>query len=261
MPNSVPGDQHPDPHAAAWDPNAMLQQPVAAAAAPTGNDAAQVIDAVQVMMPPEIPPEQQGYDQAVATAASVEVPEVPAFALTEWDKNLAELKAFKERFGHTNVTTNDNKELATWVFFQKQQYRNMLNGQATTLTPDQANQLPQLGLFDSAKPKKKDQGLKSTESRGRSKDEETWNSRLAQLKQFHAQSGHFRVPVTEKRGMKRPRASTGNEVLDAETVKLGKWVKRQRRQFTTDQLSSDRVAALTEIGFDFKPGKNELTAI
>lgn len=112
----------------------------------------------------------------------------------------------------------------------------------------------QLGLFDTTKSKKKDPGLKSTESRGRLKDDETWNSRLAQLKQFHAQSGHFRVPVTEKRGMKRPRASTGNEVLDAETVKLGKWVKRQRRQFTTDQLSSDRVAALTEIGFDFKPG-------
>lgn len=142
MPNSVPGDQHPNPHAAAWDPNAMLQQPVAA---PTANDASQVIDAVQVMMPPEIPPEQQGYNQAVATAAaSVEVPELPAFEPTEWDKNLADLKAFKERFGHTNVTTNDNKELAAWVFFQKQQYRNMLNGQATALTPDQANQLLQV---------------------------------------------------------------------------------------------------------------------
>eukprot|EP00574_Skeletonema_japonicum_P003827 CAMPEP_0201722396 /NCGR_PEP_ID=MMETSP0593-20130828/6793_1 /ASSEMBLY_ACC=CAM_ASM_000672 /TAXON_ID=267983 /ORGANISM="Skeletonema japonicum, Strain CCMP2506" /LENGTH=692 /DNA_ID=CAMNT_0048213349 /DNA_START=38 /DNA_END=2116 /DNA_ORIENTATION=- len=250
MPNSVAADdQHPNPHAAAWDPNALIQQPVAAAPAPTDHDAAQVI--AQVM----IPPEQQGYDQAVAAAASVEVPEVPAFAApTQWDKNLGDLKAFKERFGHTNVTTNDHKELADWVFFQKQEYRNMLNGQATTLTPEQANQLLQLGLLDSTKPKKKDQGLKSAESRGRSKDEETWNARLAQLKQFHAHSGHFRVPVTEKRGMKRPRASTANEVLDAETVKLGKWVKRQRRQYTTDQLSSDRIAALTEIGFDFKPG-------
>lgn len=96
--------------------------------------------------------------------------------------------------------------------------------------------------------------MKATESRGRSKDEDTWNSRLVQLKQFHAQSGHFRVPVTEKRGTKRPRASTATEVLDSETVKLGKWVKRQRRQFATDQLSSERAAALTAIGFDFKPG-------
>lgn len=126
MPNSVPGD--------AWDHNAM---PVAAAAAPTEHDAAQVM----------MPPEQQGYDQAVATAASLEVPEVPAFVPTEWDKNLADLKAFKERFGHTDVTTNDNKELADWLFFQKQQYRNMLNGQATTLTPDQANQLLQVSCW------------------------------------------------------------------------------------------------------------------
>lgn len=107
---------------------------------------------------------------------------------------------------------------------------------------------------DATKTKKKDQGLKTTESRGRSKDDETWNSRLEQLKQFHAQSGHFRVPVSDKRGTKRPRASTANEVLDLETVKLGKWVKRQRRQYSTDQLTADRVLALTEIGFDFKPG-------
>eukprot|EP00986_Skeletonema_menzelii_P015422 scaffold11724_cov148-Skeletonema_menzelii.AAC.7 len=245
MPNSVPSEQHPNPHAAAWDPNAMLQPPVAAAAAaPTDRDA-----------PLLMPPGQQGYAEAMVTAAtSVEVPELPAFVPTQWDKNLGELRAFKEKFGHTNVTADDYKELAAWVFFQKQQYRNMLNGQATTLTPDQANQLLQIGLLDSTKSKKKDQGVKATESRGRSKDEETWNSRLVQLKQFHAQSGHFRVPVTEKRGMKRPRASTTNEELDLETVKLGKWVKRQRRQFATDQLSSDRVAALTEIGFDFKPG-------
>ena len=112
---------------------------------------------------------------------------------------------------------------------------------------------------DAIKTKKKDQGLKSTESRGRSKDEEGWNSRLEQLKQFNSHSGHFRVPVSEKRGTKRPRASTANEVMDLDTVKLGKWVKRQRRQYATDQLSTDRVAALTEIGFDFKPGNASKT--
>mmetsp|Transcript_11257 Transcript_11257/g.16936 ORF Transcript_11257/g.16936 Transcript_11257/m.16936 type:complete len:709 (+) Transcript_11257:179-2305(+) len=252
MPNTVQqGEQQHPP--IAWDPHAMHQHPVAAAAAPTNH-------AVQMIMPPV----QPGFAQAMVAAAAVQVPELPPFMQTEWDKNLGDLKAFKERFGHTNVTANDHKELGAWVFFQKQQYRNMLNGQATTLTPDQAQQLQQLGFAfdalppaskpDSIKPKKKDQGQKSTESRGRSKDDDTWKSRLAQLKQFHAQSGHFRVPVTEKRGTKRPRASTANEVLDADTCKLGKWVKRQRRQFATDQLTPDRVAALTEIGFDFKPG-------
>lgn len=104
------------------------------------------------------------------------------------------------------------------------------------------------------KPKKKDQVTKTTGVRGRSKDEESWNARLDELKQFHAQSGHFHVPVSEKRGTKRPRASAANEELHPDIIKLGKWVKRQRRQYATEQLSADRVAALTEIGFDFKPG-------
>ena len=42
--------------------------------------------------------------------------------------------------------------------------------------------------------------------------------------------------------------------MDEETVKLGKWVKRQRRQYTTNKLPPERVAALEGIGFDFKPG-------
>ena len=42
--------------------------------------------------------------------------------------------------------------------------------------------------------------------------------------------------------------------MDEETVKLGKWVKRQRRQYTTNKLPPERVAALEGIGFDFNPG-------
>lgn len=132
-------------------------------------------------------------------------------------------------------------------------------GNAQAITATETAGVPalpalQMQQVQTRKPKKKDQVLKSIEARGRSKDEESWNSRLEQLKQFHNRSGHFRVPVSEKRGTKRPRASTTNEVLDHDTVKLGKWVKRQRRQYATDQLPADRVAALTEIGFDLKPG-------
>ena len=144
MPNTVDPNEQPNPPAeAAWDPNAMLQPPVAAAAAVAPTD-----NAAQVMMPPE----QQGYGQALAAAAtSVEVPELPAFVPTQWDKNFGELKAFKEQFGHTDVTTNDHKELADWVFFQKQEYRNMMNGQTTTLTPEQANQLLQVSCVGCTK--------------------------------------------------------------------------------------------------------------
>jgi hypothetical protein len=131
MPNPVENQQNPP--AAAWDPTAGHQQPVMdVAAAPTDH-------AAQAM-----PPEQQGFAQAMVATTTVGVPVLPPVIQTEWDKNLGDLKAFKEKFGHTNVTVNDHKDLAAWVFFQKQQYRNMLAGQATSLTADQVQQLQQV---------------------------------------------------------------------------------------------------------------------
>jgi hypothetical protein len=91
-----------------------------------------------------LPSEQQGYAEAMVNTTTVGVPALPPMMQTEWDKNLGDLKAFKERFGHTNVTANDNKDLGAWVFFQKQQYRNFLSGQSTSLTADQVQQLQQV---------------------------------------------------------------------------------------------------------------------
>lgn len=93
---------------------------------------------------------------------------------------------------------------------------------------------------------------------GRPKEFETWDKRFEQLKQFHAHSGHFRVPCTAvQRGTKRTRENdeSNHTEPDEETIKLGKWVKRQRSQFASNSLPPDRVEKLEEIGFDFKPGK------
>jgi hypothetical protein len=94
---------------------------------------------------------------------------------------------------------------------------------------------------------------------GRPKEFETWDRRFEQLKQFYANSGHFRVPCNAvQRGTKRTREndeSNHTSEPDEETTKLGKWVKRQRSQFASNALSPDRVERLEQIGFDFKPGK------
>lgn len=93
---------------------------------------------------------------------------------------------------------------------------------------------------------------------GRPKEFETWDKRFEQLKQFYAHSGHFRVPCTAvQRGTKRTRENdeSNHTEPDEETIKLGKWVKRQRSQFASNSLPPDRVEKLEEIGFDFKPGK------
>ena len=78
-----------------------------------------------------------------------------------------------------------------------------------------------------------------------------------QLKTFKETNKHLRVPASTERGTKRPRASAGGEV-DEEIAKLGKWVKRQRRAFSTGKLAPERKAALDEIGFDYSPGKSAL---
>lgn len=56
-------------------------------------------------------------------------------------------------------------------------------------------------------------------------------------------------------GTKRPRESGKLESApDPELVKLGKWVKRQRRHYAIDKLPPERLSALKEINFEFKPG-------
>ena len=72
---------------------------------------------------------------------------------------------------------------------------------------------------------------------------------------FHEKYGHFRVPMLKERGTKRPRASSKFEgEIDEETIKLAKWVKRQKCHYMANNLRPERVAALEDIGFDFKPG-------
>lgn len=93
-----------------------------------------------------------------------------------------------------------------------------------------------------------------------------------QLQNFKERTGHFRVPSTE-RSPKKARTSVGEEeggdgaapggggegtptraAEDPETIQLGKWLKRQRRLYSTSQLPANRVAALQAIGFDFQAG-------
>lgn len=85
------------------------------------------------------------------------------------------------------------------------------------------------------------------------KQDEAWNNRFEQLKKFHIQSGHFRVPYKiNNKGTKRPRDANDP---DEETLKLGTWVKRQRSHYASDMLSAERVEKLNSIGFVFKPGR------
>ena len=84
-----------------------------------------------------------------------------------------------------------------------------------------------------------------------SKDDLSWSGYLEKLRAFKAQSGHLRVPFADNRPRKNPHPRAA---ADDETIQLGKWVKRQRRAHSQGKLSQERVEALEEIGFSFKPG-------
>lgn len=65
------------------------------------------------------------------------------------------------------------------------------------------------------------------------------------------------VPCSDTQGTKRPRDDDGREeeiTIHPDTVRLGKWVKRQRRLYITKKLQPERLEALKEIEFDLKPG-------
>ena len=71
-----------------------------------------------------------------------------------------------------------------------------------------------------------------------------------ELQRFNEKNGHFRVPSANRRGTKHRRL---NEEVEEETIKLGKWAKRQRHLSSKNELPPERSVALEQIGFDFKP--------
>lgn len=89
------------------------------------------------------------------------------------------------------------------------------------------------------------------------------------LRQYKEAEGHFRVPCNSKRGTKRRRESgdleedpsdgkEGNQPvegagIDKDTLKLGNWIKRQRRMHINNELPERRVQALLSIGYSFGP--------
>ncbi|KAL3776829.1 hypothetical protein HJC23_011159 [Cyclotella cryptica] len=224
---------------------------------------------------PAIPPDERGARETEQRGNALNMHDL------KWKKHIDELKAFKERHGHINVPRTDEfKKLYRFLDNQGQSYRKLIQGKKSSLTVQRIRDLDQLGLKWKVEPEHLILGLSQYQTSdgtshsevcgtpsanevnrpiGRPKESESWDRRFEQLKQFHANSGHFRVPcAAAQRGTKRTREN--EEIIqtsepDEETIKLGKWVKRQRSQFASNALPSDRVEKLKEIGFDFKPGK------
>ena len=159
------------------------------------------------------------------------------WAKKRWDEQFQRLTAFKDHFGHAQVPKNwaEDTALATWVADQRKARRK------GRLPADRHQRLDTLD-FDwqpATRPIRSDRG----KPRPSPVKQALWDQRYDELRAFHQQHGHTRVPN------KRP-----------EVVQLCKWCYSQRAFRRQGILSADRIARLDALGFDWdnpsSPGKS-----
>lgn len=65
-----------------------------------------------------------------------------------WGERLAELRLYRQEFGHCNVPSNfsQNPQLATWVKCQRRQYKLHQEGKPSNMTPQRVRELENLGF-------------------------------------------------------------------------------------------------------------------
>mmetsp|Transcript_41412 Transcript_41412/g.81152 ORF Transcript_41412/g.81152 Transcript_41412/m.81152 type:complete len:461 (+) Transcript_41412:86-1468(+) len=143
-----------------------------------------------------------------------------------WAMKYEELKKYREEHGHCNL---GDCPLRGWVYFQKLEYRNMIDGKRSRITSSKIKKLTVLGI------KLAEQTKTHIIS---------WEERLEQLREFKRTHGHLRVPHSDP--------------------VLGAWIKSQRSGYAhylegkKDRrgMNESRVQQLTELGFIFRVGKS-----
>ena len=65
-----------------------------------------------------------------------------------WGERLAELRQYRQEFGHCNVPSNfsQNPQLATWVKCQRRQYKLHQEGKPSNMTPQRVREPENLGF-------------------------------------------------------------------------------------------------------------------
>ena len=138
-----------------------------------------------------------------------------------WDAHFAELKQFKETYGHVHVPHQhpDYPKLSLWVKEQRRHYTLQKHGKHAHMTSARVQALNDIGFcWDT--------------------HEATWRERLKQLQDYKEEHGDCNVPL-------------GWEP----NPKLGTWVAYQRRQHkqwkqgTSSHMTKERAQLLDDMGF------------
>ena len=137
-----------------------------------------------------------------------------------WNHRLAELLAFQQVNGHSNVPRRSGP-LGQWVMTQRRQYKMFQKGERTQLSEERRAALDSIG-FVWVVDKKSIRG---------------WDDRFQELVDYKEEHGH--TNVSQKEGS------------------LGRWVSTQRRHYRflqedeQSQLNQARVDRLNQIGFEW----------
>jgi superfamily II DNA or RNA helicase len=134
---------------------------------------------------------------------------------SDFQENLAALRAFSEREGHVRVPSTHREGemlLGSWLNTQRTVYKK------GKLAPERIAALESLGMiWDQI--------------------EQFFQDNLAALRAFSEREGHARVPFTHREG----------------ELQLGTWVSNQRKAHKNGQLSPERTAALEALGMIWDP--------
>lgn len=159
----------------------------------------------------------------------------------DWHSFFFQLQAHKASFGTLHVDPQSHPGLSAWIEEQRRLYKLWKEEEKEVISQERIVLLEALGFdFDGVKeseyPSVQDEG-----AAGSAQDKDSFHVRLAQLGAYKAVHGHPNVPESYK-----------------EDPQLGKWVATQRAQFRKQNLTQDKIDALTEIGFDFTPGDKKV---
>eukprot|EP00522_Entomoneis_paludosa_P001610 CAMPEP_0172471124 /NCGR_PEP_ID=MMETSP1065-20121228/67655_1 /TAXON_ID=265537 /ORGANISM="Amphiprora paludosa, Strain CCMP125" /LENGTH=965 /DNA_ID=CAMNT_0013229211 /DNA_START=275 /DNA_END=3172 /DNA_ORIENTATION=+ len=138
-----------------------------------------------------------------------------------WHHMYKQLRIYHAKHGHCNVSMGGNKELATWLKFQRYNLREYTLGKAKP-SPDQQERIGKLDMLG--------MDWKPLENR--------WNEHYAELQEYHKQHGHSNVPSK-----------------DPNHFELSNFVRQMRVSYKdeSDSLTEERKKKMDALDFMWDP--------
>ena len=153
-----------------------------------------------------------------------------------WEERFEELKDYRKKYGNCLVPRNyqNNKQLGRWVDTQRQQYKKLQKGEKSSITIERISKLKSINFFW------------EVSLGGRRKDDEVWEQRFNELKDYRKKYGNCNVPINYQNNKQ-----------------LGQWVHNQRKEYKKfqkgehSQLTKERISKLKSIDFVWVLGRGK----